>query len=351
MRALKLSVVTIALATVGLSGCSPVVEHREKPVQPIETLTMETPVEGQYRVFNGQVVPAELTPLSFLRGGEVQEILVSEGDYVKQGQLIARIDDDTATQTLNDAETKLNLTSRQLKRGQELKQSNMISQAELDELSANHKLALANANLAKSQLRYTELKAPYAGVVSDVFKQEFEQVSIGEPVISIYDPNLVYVEISVSDSVLARVQTQSRSPEYQPSAVFAGVDEAYPLTYLEHTSELHDASQSYQLWLSMPQPERRIVPGTSAAVTVDMTQAGLNLPHGFAVPMTAIDVDQHNFFVWKVQDDAVFRNPIQVDRVDTNGAVVTGGLEIGDVIANSNLRKLREGMQIKGAEL
>ncbi|MDN2481433.1 efflux RND transporter periplasmic adaptor subunit [Vibrio agarivorans] len=348
MRRFTLS--TVALTCAATLGCSPVVEHRDKPQQPIRTLTMQTPIEGQERVFNGQVVPAELTPLSFLRSGELQHVTVSEGERVEEGQVIATLDNDTAAQQLADAKARLHLAASQLSRGKELKENNMISQAELDELSASHKLSHANYKLALRQLDYTELKAPYAGLVSEVLKQDFEQVSVGEPVVTIYDPSQVYVEISVSDSILARVEKGAKTTEYQPTAVFSGDSETYHLSYLEHTSELHQSSQSYQMWLSMPQTDRQIAPGTSVAVTVDMTRANLSYTPGFSVPMTAIDVDQHNFFVWKVEDNAVFRTPVQVDRVDFNGAVITNGLQQGDVIANSNLRKLREGMIIQGAQ-
>ncbi|QIA63007.1 efflux RND transporter periplasmic adaptor subunit [Vibrio astriarenae] len=345
-----LTLISIAVASATLMGCSPVVEHRAKPEQPIQTLTMQAPIDGQQRVFNGQVVPAELTPLSFLRGGELQEISVSEGELVKKGQVIATIDNDTAAEQLADAKARLHLAARQLSRGKELIKNKMISQAELDELTANHKLSEANYKLAQRQLEYTELKAPYAGIVSEVLKQDFEQISLGEPVITLYDPSLVYVEISVSDSILARVEKGAKTTDYQPTAIFSGDKTEYHLSYLEHTSELHQSSQSYQMWLSMPQPEKRIAPGTSVAVTVDMTLANLSYTPGFSVPMTAIDVDQHNFFVWKIDDNAVFRTPVQVDRVDFNGAVITDGLQQGDVIANSNLRKLREGMIIQGAQ-
>ncbi|MDR9828773.1 efflux RND transporter periplasmic adaptor subunit [Vibrio sp. FNV 38] len=349
MQYLKLA--SIYVITASLLGCSPVNEHREKPQQPIETLTMHQPVDAQQRVFNGQVVPAELTLLSFMRSGELQKIHVTEGQMVEQGQIIATLDNDTATEQVTDAKAKLYLAERQHSRGKELKINNMISQAELDELSANYKLALANTKLAESQLGYTQLRSPFTGVVSEVLKQDFEQVNIGESVISIYDPSLVYVQLSVSDSILARVQKGATNPDYQPEAVFSGHSNRYPVTYLEHTSELHQSSQSYQMWLSMPQPERAISPGTSVAVTVDMSLMSLSYTEGFSVPMTALDVDQHDFFVWKIIDNSVFRTPVQVERVDFNGAIVTEGLQQGDTIANSNLRKLREGMIIQGAQL
>ena len=69
--------------------------------------------------------------------------------------------------------------------------------------------------------------------------------------------------------------------------------------------------------------------------------------------MTAIDAGEQSqsFYVWKLENEQAIRYPINVDQVRGNGALVVSGVEEGDVLINSNLRKLRNGMTIKGAEL
>lgn len=351
MQRAKLTLTALSLAT--LVACTPDTEHRPNHSMMVETFTVSQASETQFRTFNGQVMPAELTPLAFRRDGELSSILVKEGDRVSKGQTVAILDDSKAKQQLNDAQAKFELALKQVKRGEELRANKMISRAELDELTANFQLAKANLGAAKATMSYMRLSAPFSGVISSVDKKKFENVTPGEQVVSIYQDEQVYVKIEVSDSVLAMLNPEASSKDYQPMATFAGHEGNYSVSYLEHTSELHPQSQTYELWLKMNQLEHKILPGTSARVSVDLVKAGLNTYQAYQLPMTAIDAGRssQDFYVWKLEQGTAHRYPVTVDQVTGNGALVGSGIQKGDVLINSNLRKLREGMEIKGAEL
>lgn len=340
----------IALAGLIAQGCTPATEHRPKPPMVVDTLEVTAPVATQFRVFNGQVVAPELTPLAFRLQGEIKKVAVQEGDAVTKGQVLAILDDAKVKQSVADAKAKLNLASRQLNRGQELRKSGMISTSEYDELNANYKLAQANYRLAAARLSYTQLKAPYDGIVSEVPKQDFERAAAGETVLSVYRSTDVYVQLDVSDSVLSRLGPLLDNSTYQPIASFAGHGQNYPLTYLEHTSELSPETKTYQFWLKMPQVEPHILPGTSVKVSVDMVKAGIGVAEGYPLPMTAIDSapDHRHFYVWKLNQGLAERVAVTVDQVTADGAIVHQGIVQGDTLVNSNLRKLRDGMQITG---
>lgn len=336
-----------------LTACMPDTEHR--PLNPlvVDTFTVAQATESQFRTFNGQVMPAELTPLAFRLDGEIQTMLVKEGDRVSKGQVIAVLNDTKARQKLSDAQARYELAFKQVKRGQELRINKMISAAELDELSANFQLAKANLGAAQASMEYMRLKAPFDAVVSSVDKKRHENVSPGEQVASVYQSAQVYVKIEVSDSVLALLDPQAQAQKYQPTVTYAGHDSSYKVTYLEHTSELHPNSQTYELWLSMPQVEPNVLPGTSAKVSVDLAKAGLTGYQAYQIPMTSIDSgrESQDFYIWKLVEGSAHRVAINIDQITGNGALVSDGIEQGDVLINSNLRKLREGMPIKGAEL
>lgn len=351
MKLTKLSALGLAMLT--LAGCKPATEHRTKNPMVVDTYTVSTPIESQYRNFNGQVMPAELTPLAFRLDGELAGIMVQEGDSVTKGQVVAMLDDSKLRQGLSDAQARYELALKQFKRGEELHANTMISKAELDELRASYKLAKANLGSAQSRMSYTRLKAPFDGVISSVIKKKHEAVTPGETIVSIYQDNNVYVKVSVSDSVLAMLKPETRSERYQPVATFAGHQGRYPMSYLEHTSELHPQSQTYEFWLSMPQIDQSVLPGTSAKVSVDLIEAGLNMAEGFQLPMTAIEAgaSSQDFYVWKLEGGKAHRYEINVDQINGTGALVSSGIKQGDVLVSSSLRKLREGMEIKGAQL
>ena len=348
MNLSKLSVVFASALLV--QACNSEIEHREQPSLLVSTFEVGSPLTDQFRSFNGQVMPAELTPLSFKLAGEIQQVTVEAGDVVEKGQLLATLDNATYIQELTDAKSQFELASKQLARGNEMFSSKMLSQSEHDQLTANYKLASANLASAERKLSYTKLLAPFSGTVSTVDKQRFENATPGETLLSLYQNDKVYVRIQVSDSILASISSDMRSNSYRPKATFGGHTGEYPLTYLEHTSELHPQSRTYEFWMQMQQPESQILPGTSATVKVDMAKAGLSDVQGYQLPMTTLEAgaEANQFYVWKMEDGQAFKSEVEVDKISGQGALISHGVEQGDVLVNSNLRKLRDGIQLSG---
>ncbi|MGI9827583.1 efflux RND transporter periplasmic adaptor subunit [Vibrio vulnificus] len=347
---LLLSAITLAV----LAGCDSQPQSFDEPPLYVSTVSVDAPVKSQYRTFKGQVVPAEQTPIAFRRAGEIQHVLVNAGDLVKQGQMIAKLDDSKEKQAMNDAQAQYNLAIRQLKRGNELYAKRMISNAELDALTASKELAEANFYNATNQLNYTRLFAPFTGKIAEVYKERFERIAIGEPIVSLYQNDKVYVRIELSDNVLALVNPNTQSMDYQPQATFSGVQKTFALNYLEHTSEPNAQTQTYQMYLSMPQPlqQSEILPGTSVSVLVDMAAAGISAIDGYTIPMTALQAGSREgeFFVWKLNGDAVTKVAVAIEQIHGDGAIVSSGVAQGDVLVNSNLRKLREGKHVDVVE-
>ena len=124
----------------------------------------------------------------------------------------------------------------------------------------------------------------------------------------------------------------------------------YPLTYLEHTSELHPQSRTYEFWMQMQQPKNEILPGTSVTVNVDMAKAGLSDVQGYQLPMTTLEAgsEANQFYVWKMEDGQAFKSEVEVDKISGQGALIAHGVEQGDRLVNSNLRKLRDGIKLSG---
>lgn len=318
----------------------------------VSTLTVSAPIESQHRIFKGQVMPAEQTPLSFRIEGELVSRVVIEGQRVKKGEVLAKLDDRKLRQKLSDAKAQYALAKRQLKRGEEMFARQMVSDAELDELTANMRLARANFQAEQKKQQYSILTAPFDGVISALDKEQFESVTPGETVVSMYQNDQVYVQIQLSDRVLAMLNPDQNQLNYKPLASFSGSNEIYALSYLEHTSEPAPKSQTYEMWLKMPQVTPAILPGTSVNVEVDLLAAGPRAQTGYQVPMPVLQAgsDDGQFYVWKWSDGEVHRTQVDVEFINSDGAIIASGLAEGDVLVSSSLRKLREGQAVVKAE-
>ncbi|MDO6685197.1 MULTISPECIES: efflux RND transporter periplasmic adaptor subunit [unclassified Agarivorans] len=331
-----------------LVACSEPQEVQTIPSLNVITITISESAAQPEREFNARVEPAELTPLSFRVAGELTAMSIKPGQKVNKGQLLAQLDDRKIKQQVNDAKATFSLAERQLNRAQGLVGKSLLSQEEYDELEANFKLAGIDYQLAQSQLNYTQLRAPFSGLVAEVPKQSFENVAPGETAISIYQDDLVYVRLQLPDNLLAQIDPTERNYTYQPKARFAGTNELHTLTFLEHTSEPNPETQAFEVWMRMKQVSPAILPGTAVTMFVDLDAAGLVGKSGYLLPMTAIDPgsSDQQFYVWKVIEGLAQKVEVQVAQIHTEGVLVSEGLAQGDQIIVSSLARLRNGRAV-----
>ncbi|GLO63217.1 membrane protein [Vibrio sp. MACH09] len=338
----KLAILTVGLVL--LQGCKDQAVITDDAPLTVSTFAIEKPIENQFRNFKGQVMPADLTPLSFRIEGELQSIAVRAGQQVKKGQVLAQLDDDKLRQKLTDARVQYELALKQFRRGSDLLKRKMVSQSEYDELTANLRLAEVTFQTAKNNVNYTKLLAPFDGYISDVPKKSFESVSPGEMILSIFRGDVVRVRIAISDTVLSMINPDREVRNYEVKTTYSGDDNQYILSYYEHSSEPAEGSNAFEFWLEMPQVSPAILPGTSASLDVDLLEAGLGTLQGYQVPMTALDAgkNQGEFYVWKVTNNMVNKMPVEIVQINSQGAVVSKGIKVGDQVVNTHLRKLRD---------
>jgi RND family efflux transporter MFP subunit len=349
MKHQTLKLTLLPLLVLLLSSCQQAQKIVSKPLLTASIFTVGNPVENQFRNFKGTVIAADLTPLSFRIEGELTTILVKAGQKVKKGQLLAELDNSRLHQQFIDAKAQYQLSEKQQHRGQRLSKLNMISSSELDELTANRRIAEVKYKSTQNMLDYSKLYAPFNGYISDVPKKNYESVGPGEIIVSIYRDDIVQVSIGVSDVVLAMINPNAKTHQYNIHATFAGEKEYFMINYHEHTSEPNKGSNAFEIILQMPQITPAILPGSSANLDIDMIKVGLERVEGYQIPMTAIDTgDRHGeFFIWKYIEGKVHKQKIKVMKVNKFGAVIIEGITKGDQLINSNLKKLRNEAQVR----
>lgn len=352
MKKAHIKFAALCLSALVLTGCQGKQEEIQRVPLVISTITLTEQVSINTREFNGQVIAAELTPLSFPVEGEITELLVKPGEQVKQGQLLARLDNRKLIQQLSDAIAQHDLSYRQLTRAQRLLGKNLISQAEFDELQANNKKAKANHLLVKKQLNDSKLYAPFTGQISDTAKESFESVTPGETVVTLYQSDKLHVKFQVPDSLLAQfnpqIAPQDRGGNYQPTAYFSGNKQPYAMSYLEHTSEPTPQGMTFDAWLTMPQTQPPIMPGTAATIKIDLNQAGLSSTDGYRVPMTAVvpGPEAGHFVVWKVKQGKAYQSQVEINQIHTSGVLIAQGVSLGDQIITSGQAQLRDSQPV-----
>ena len=314
----------------------------------IATYVVGSAVDKREGIFHGRVVPADLTRVSFRIPGKIDHLAVQAGQAVIAGQTLAQIEDSIQRQGLADAKAQYELSRRQLERAENLHRRGSLSTAQRDQLQAGFRLARANFSLAEAALSYTVVKAPFDGTVAEVDKELYEAVAAGETVVSVYRNDRTDVLVEIPDILPAKIHQARDIAALQTSVVFSGSPTAYRMGFLKASTARNPKTQAFQLWLTMPAPPVPFPLGLPATVTTDLQDAGFSTDSGLVVPLTALEAGAREdaFRVWRYEDGIVNPVAVQVVRITRDGALVSGELRAGDIVANSSLSRLSAGQSV-----
>jgi RND family efflux transporter MFP subunit len=179
----------------------------------------------------GLVEAVKQSTVSAQIAGRIVELKFDVGDYVKQGQIIARIDESVvgaqvagSQAQVAQARAMLENAKAQYERSKQLFAQKFISQAALDKAASDYKAAeaqaaasLAGAGEAAATRRFATLVAPYSGLVSARHVELGEMAMPGKPIMTGFDPKDLRVEVSVPQYKLPAVRELSRATVELPS--------------------------------------------------------------------------------------------------------------------------------------
>jgi RND family efflux transporter MFP subunit len=283
-------VVAAALATALLAcGQTP----RPSPsaaLPPLESVLLElqhTPLERQ---LDGRIEAVNQGTVAAQTSGRVTEILYDVNDFVPAGAVIVRIRATEQRAGLLQAEAGLReATAREIEARQRydrvvaMVEKKLVAQAALDEASANHdatraQLAAARAALQSAQegVSYTEIRAPYAGIVTKRNVQLGETVSPGTPLMSGLSLQFLRVAVDVPQSIVEQVRRIRKAAVY----VDGRRVEASKLTVFPQAEAV---SNTFRARLELPENAADLYPGMFVKVAFVVGEAERLL-----VPATAV---------------------------------------------------------------
>lgn len=205
--------------------------------------------------------------------GRIVELRFDVGDYVKKGEVIARIDERAASQALaaseaqvRQAEAALRNARAEFERSKQLVAQKFLSQAALDRVEAEYKAAqarvtalLAGAGQAQTERSFATIVAPYSGVVSARHVELGEMATPGKPLMTGFDPGSLRVTATVPQAQVAAIQAGAKARVEVPSS--ATWVEATQLTVIPTADP---RTHTTQVRLGLPADVRGIYPGIYA---------------------------------------------------------------------------------------
>jgi RND family efflux transporter MFP subunit len=329
---------------------------------------------------SGYVVALREATVSAKAIYKVVDVLVQEGQPVKRGQVIARLDDSNSQAALDQSEAQVKqfeaalaaaklaadnarptfLRNRtQLSEGLISKEAYETSKSAFDAaqsavLVAEGTLAVAKATVAVNQ-RYqddTIIKAPFDGVVTVTTAQPGEIVSPqflgGGGIAKIVDMDSLEVDVDVSENFINRVRPQ------QPAIITldAYADTATPGEVIAVIPTADRSKATVKVRIGFKHKDRRIVPEMGARVSFleesRQSRAGVSsAPPGVLVPAEAVQTSGDTGIVFVISGDVVERRAVRLGARTADGQTILAGLQPGAVLALGDFSKLSDGSRVR----
>lgn len=346
--------VGIASLVFVLSACDNAaqVEKTEPELRPVRTTQVEMAAFGPYQEFTAVVDASQKVDLAFKVAGSLVALPVKAGDEVKEGQLVAQLDDTDFKVRLNEAQSSFDKASSDFQRAKELIASNSISQADFDQLKAQYNSALAQLETAQNNLDYTKLHANFDGVIAQRYTENFQEINALTPVVALHDLKNINFKVDIPERIMINVKPNSTPPKV--SAYFASIpDTTFDLAFKEISTQADEVTKTYQVVFTMPAPTTNtILPGMTARVRVMKPDDMNEINADFYLPPHAVLQDSTGNYVFTVNlvetgVGEIARTPITVGDITDFGIEVYSGVEAGQHVVTAGMSKVTEGMRVK----
>ena len=329
--------------------------------RPAKMFTVEEPGANLVRTFYGEVSASDEAQLAFRVAGELIELPGRRGRQVKQGELLAKLDPQDFQAQVNQASAQAMLAQTQFERSAELIDRQLVSQAEYDQRDARAKVTANDLVRAQNNLSYTEIYAPFDGIIAQQLVENYESVATGQVVLILQTGDMVDVIVDVPESIIARAERDADRAKGQLVKVrFDSVgDTLYDAVYKEHEATADPATLTYKVTFSLPKPPRlNILPGMTATMIADLARLYSDNRKGYLLPVEAVfsaeeePADSDVQFVWVIDpaSQRAQRRKVRVGSITGESIVVFEGVETGDMVVSAGVHSIQPEMLLRPME-
>jgi multidrug efflux system membrane fusion protein len=362
-----LAICTVSLALLSACGQSEEPAKTVETIRPIKLMKAGGSLAGKTKKLPGTVRAADRVDLAFQVPGTLAEFPVKEGQIVKKGTLVARIDPRDYETNLRNAEgtsakaqAALAYAIAEYKRYVKVKETDpgavsdsMVSLKRAAEKVARADLQSAKATVAAAndQLEYTRLKAPFDGVIAQKYVDNYQEVQAKQAVLSLQNVTDVEVIIDVPELMIAPIR--KTLPHFYAEFT-ADPNRRFELRVKEFATQADSVTQTYRVVLVMPAPGGiRILPGMTVNVAIEFTEE-VEASGEILIPASAVFADDAGRpQVWVIDPNTMKAQRRAVTTGELSGGDsirIVSGLNADETIAISGVSMLSEGQTVRALE-
>ncbi|MBQ3343251.1 MAG: efflux RND transporter periplasmic adaptor subunit [Kiritimatiellae bacterium] len=359
VRIFSFLLLAAAVAAVFLyDGGKPKQDDAPLPVRPIKSVVVGATKTLSELHFPGVVDASTGVSLSFEVSGRIVDFPFahSRGQHVEEGTVLARIDDRDYSNKVANAEAELTYAESNFQRMKAAVAKNAVSKDEYSNSRASAEKARASLAIARKALGDTVLRAPFAGVISDVYVNNFDTVSSSTPILKLQDMTTLDLTVSVPESYVLSAPATVRA-NFDFEASFDSLPgRTFPVRVKDAARVADSATQTYRATFSLDAPKDiDVLPGMTCTVSAKVPDKNIaKVAEGsLSVPFSAIGAAADTkSFVWRLDDNGngtytAHRANVELGDRFGESILIQSGVSAGDRVAVAGVTVLTEGRVVR----
>lgn len=346
----------LAIFSILLSSCSVQSEQPAK-VRPVK-VTEAVPYNVTNVSYSGVVAPKKFVNLAFRMGGPLISMNVVEGESVKSGEVIAKLDPTDYRLDMEAKKATFLTAGQQMERYKRLLERNAVSKQDFESLSAQYENARAAYENSLSILEQTTLKAPFDGFIQERYVENYQEITPGQKIVCLINPNNLQIEATLPDRALSYLS--SNPLVWVEFDAYKG--ERFKAAVTEYIQSSPDGS-GIPIFVEVVDPrfnlkDYRVAIGFSCKVGLAVNMEHKNIvgkrseagnEGGVVVPLSGIvqkEDGNRYVFVYDGANGKVWQRKIEGGEIVDRSFVAVGGLEPGELVVSAGTVRLANGERV-----
>ncbi len=320
-----------AILSIGLISSVPVLASE------LESIEVQPRVVPHEQAFDAVIEAVNKATVSARTAGTVTHVYFDVDDYVEKDAVMVRFRDKQERAALKAAEAKHQEAEAEFKRATDLLERKLISQSAYDKAEAAIKAARAALEQVQEQLSYTEVRAPYSGIVVARHVEPGESANPGQPLMTGLSLESLRAVANVSQADIDAIRGLGQARVLLPAV---GGNKSVSVERLTFSPYADPVTHTFPVRVELPEGQHGVYPGTYAkAVFVTGEREAMLLPRSAVVQRSEVSA----VYTVDAEGRIGFRQ-LRLGRVIDDEVEVLAGLEAGERVA---LDPIRAGVLLK----
>lgn len=291
-------------------------------------------------ISTGSTIPDEEVDLTFESSGKIVAIYFTEGTHVKEGDLLAKINDKPLQAQLKKLESQVPLARDRVYRQRTLLEKDAVSQEAFEQVSTDYEGLMADIDLVKANIQQTELRAPFDGIIGLRNVSEGAYANSATPVVKLTRISPLKIEFSIPESYASEVSngTQIVFRMEGPD----GREQEYKARVYAVESTVDMVTRTLKVRATYPNANEAIQPGRYLSVEVTKRE----IKDALAIPSEAVIPEMGKNIVYLYKNGVAQPTEIIIGLRTESRVQALEGLQEGDTVITTGVMQLRTGMKV-----